>query len=222
MPEPILPHTTVTDPKAAAYLAEPGRSVFLYPFIGRERSASDVAREYKISIKTVLYQINRLMELDLLRLTRIEPRQGSPIKHYRAVADAFFVPLEATNFETVENMVNQWSQSLQPVYLRAFARVISSLSDTCGVRISRDATGLLRISPAIRPEEDWDTFVPTAPVLMEGWFTNLHLDFEDAKAFQYELAGLYLKYAEMKGAQRYIVRIAMAPMPENDELPPAW
>jgi Helix-turn-helix domain len=220
--EDFKPHTTVTDPQAAAYLANPHRAVFLYPFIGRERTASDVARTYKISVKTLLYQINRLIELGLLRVTRLETRRGSPIKHYRAVADAFFVPHEATDNETLEMMVNQWSQSLQPLYLRSFAHALSRVSPDWGVRISRDASGLLHIAPAVRPDEDWNTFEPDAPMLMEGWSTDLHLDFEDAKALQLELAEMYFKYAMKKGAQRYIVRIAAAPMPENDELPPAW
>lgn len=220
--DPIRPHVTVTDPKAAAYLADPHHAVYLYPFIGRERTASDVARVYKISIKTLLYQINRLIELGLLRVTRLEARRGNPIKHYRAVADAFFVPHEATDNETLEMMVDQWSQSLQPLYLRAFAHALGGVSPGWGVRISRDGTGLLRISPAMKPEEDWNTFEPDAPLLMEGWLTDLHLDFEDAKALQLELVEMYLKYAAKRGAQRYIVRIAAAPMPENDELPPAW
>jgi hypothetical protein len=220
--EPIRAHLTVTDPKAAAFLADPQHSVFLYPFIGRECTASEVARIYKISIKSVLYQIKRMIELGLLRIVRLEPRRGSPIKHYRAVTDAFFVPHVATNNETLEAMVNQWSQSLQPVYLRSYAQALSRVSSDWGVRISRDQTGLLRISPAMRPEEDWDVFAPDAPFLMEGWLTDLHLDFEAAKAFQLELAGLYLRYAAMRGSQRYIVRIAVAPMADNDELPPAW
>jgi hypothetical protein len=216
------PHLTVTDPKAASYLANPLRAVYLYPFIGRERTASDVSRTYKISLKTLGYQISRMIELGLLCVSSIEARRGSPIKHYRASADAFFVPHEATDAETLEDLVNQWSVSLQPLYLRSYVQAIGRIAQNWGVRISRDETGLLHISPATSPETDWNMFEPDAPVVMEGWLTDLRLDFEDAKAFQLELAALYLKYLNRNGATRYIGRIAMAPMSDGDEIPPAW
>ncbi len=221
--EPFFkPHATVTDPQAAAYLANPQRAVFLYPFIGRERTATEVARTYKVNIKSLLYQISRMIELGLLCVSNIEARRGSPIKHYRATADAFFVPHEATGAETLEDMVNLWSVSLQPLFLQSYARALERVSAHWGVRISRDENGLLHISPATSPQTDWNMFEPDAPVVMEGWLTDLRLDFEDAKAFQFELAALYLKYANRNGATRYIGRIAMAPMSDNDEIPPAW
>ena len=215
-------HSTVTDPQAAAYLANPHRAVFLYPFIGRERTASEVARTYKVDIKRLLFQIRRMTTLGLLTVTRTESRRGSPVKHYRATADAFFVPLEVTGEETLEAMVNHWSMSLQPLFLQSYARAVAQVSSGWGVRISRDPQGLLHISPAISPEADWNSFEPQAPMVMEGWLTDLRLDFEDAKAFQYELGALYLKYVGRNGATRYIARMAIAPMADSDEIPPAW
>jgi hypothetical protein len=33
---------------------------------------------------------------------------------------------------------------------------------------------------------------------------------------------LYLRYLGRGGTQRYIIRMALAPMTSEDELPPAW
>jgi hypothetical protein len=217
----VAAHETVSG-EGATLLADPFRAVFLYPFIGRERTASDVAREFDMKLGTVLYQIKCFCRAGLLRVTRLEKRGGSSIKHYRATANAFFVPLEFSNVESIEVLLNRWNQSLQPVYLRGFATALKAVAPSWGVRISRDPGGRLMIAPAHCAERDWDFFAPDSPVLMEGWFTDLRLNLADAKAFQAELVGLYFKYLGREGTQRYIVKVALAPMADAQELPPQW
>lgn len=212
----------ITNPKAAAYLSNPSKAVFLYPFIGLERSASDVAREYRADLKVYLYQIERMQKLGLLLHTRTQARKGSPIKYYRAISDSFFVALNATPLESLENMVDAWSQSLQPLFLTSFVTALEATGQRWGVRIAREQNGQLLISPAWSPETAYNPLEPDAPAVLEGWFTDLRLDPADAKAMQHELVALYLRYLGRGGAQRYIIRMALAPMTSEDELPPAW
>jgi hypothetical protein len=221
MQTPNSTSLTITNPEAAAYLSNPHRAVFLYPFIGKERSASQVALEYRADLRAYLYQIGRMQRLGLLQHTRTEKRKGSPVKHYRASADAFFVPLSATKLEGLEAMVDAWSQSLQPVFLKSFIAALQATDHNWGVRIARDALGRLEIAPATNPETGLDLLAPEVPVILEGWFTDLHLDHADAKALQHDLLQLYFRYAGKVGAQRYIIRMAIAPM-GKEELPPAW
>jgi hypothetical protein len=212
----------ITNPKAAAYLCHPGKAVFLYPFIGREHSASEVAREYKIDLKAYLYQIEQMQKLNLLRHTRTQTRKGNPIKYYRAVSDSFFVPLKATPLESLENMVDAWSQSLQPLFLSSFVAALEATGQRWGVRIAREENGQLLISPASSPATAYNPLELDAPAVLEGWFTDLRLDPADAKAMQHELVALYLRYLGRGGTQRYIIRMALAPMTNEDDLPPAW
>jgi hypothetical protein len=218
------PHSTsltVSNPEAAAYLCNPHKAVFLYPFIGKERTASEVALEYRADLKAYLYQIGRMQQLGLLQHTKTQKRKGSPIKFYRAVADAFFVPLASTKLQNLEAMVDAWSQALQPVFLKSFITALQATDDNWGVRIARDGFGRLQIAPATHPEAALDLLDPNVPVMLEGWFTDLYLDHADAKALQHELMHLYLRYMGKSGAQRYIIRMAIAPM-GKEELPPAW
>jgi hypothetical protein len=212
----------IINPKAAAYLSNPAKAVFLYPFIGRERSASEVAREYMADLKAYLYQIERMLKLGLLRHTRTKTRKGSPIKYYRAVSDSFFVALNATPLENLENMVDAWSQSLQPLFLSSFVAALEATGQRWGVRISREPNGQLLISPARNATTAHNPLELDAPAVLEGWFTDLRLDHTDAKTLQHELVALYLRYLGRGGAQRYIIRVALAPMTSEDELPPAW
>jgi hypothetical protein len=212
----------IDDAAAAAYLANPQRAVFLYPFIGRERCASDVARAYNMDLRALLFQIKRMQELDLLCLTRTESRRGSPVKYYRATSDCFFVPFAATNLDSLEAMVDAWSQSLQPVFLRSFTAALESAGAGWGVRIARNADGPLEIRPARSVHEPYNPLEPDAPVIIEGWYTELWLNEADAKSLQLDLAMLYGRYLERRGDRRYIIRMALAPLAENIELPPAW
>ena len=205
--EQISRHATVGG-EAAALLSDPQRAVYLYPFIGRERSASEVVRELDIKLGTLLYQIKCLCRAGLLRVTRSEKRGGSSIKYYRATADAIFVPLEFSDAESIEALLNRWNQSLQNVYLRGFATALKAVAPRWGVRISRDANGRLMIAPANSSEKDWDFFAPESPVLLEGWFTDLRLNLADAKRLQADLIELYSKYLGREGAQRYIIKVA--------------
>lgn len=216
------PWWTVHDPEAADYLSDPLKAVFIYPFIGRERTAAEVAAEQGVKLNALAYRIGRLTALGLLRQVGTRPREGRAAKVYRATADAFFVPLASTRLENLEAMVDRWSQSLQPMYLRAFARALTAHHPHWGVRISREWNDALMIAPAMRQESFFNYFEPDAPAIVEGWFSDLWLDDADAKAFQGELLALYLKYLGREGRRRYLLRVGMAPLPDGTELPQRW
>lgn len=86
--------------EAAQIFADPRSRRFIEPFIGRERTVKEVAAELDVTMSSALYRVRQLAALGLLEVTRSEPRHGRPIKHYRAVAEGFFVPFELTLAET--------------------------------------------------------------------------------------------------------------------------
>ncbi len=218
----VEPWLTVHDTDAADYLSNPFKAVFIYPFIGRARSASEVAAEQGVKLNAMAYRIERLQQLGLLKAAGNQRQRGRAVKLYRATADAFFVPLSSTSLENLESMIEQWSQSLQPIYLHALARTLSDRDRNWGVRISREADGLLLIAPATGEEAFYNYFEPDAPAIIEGWFSDLRLDDGDAKALQGELLMLYLKYLGRKGKRRYLLRVGMTPMPDDTVLSDRW
>ena len=218
----IQARRTVHDAEAADYLSNPLKAVFIYPFIGRARSASEVAAEQGVKLNAMAYRIERLQKLGLLRRAGHHRQNGRAVNLYRATADAFFVPLSSTSLENLESMIDQWSQSLQPMYLHALARTLSDRNRHWGVRISREADNRLLIAPATGEDAFYNYFEPDAPAIIEGWFSDLRLDDEDAKALQGELLMLYLKYLGREGKRRYLLRVGMTPMPDDTALPDRW
>ena len=48
--------------------------------------------------------------------------------------------------------------------------------------------------------------------MLSAWRDSVYLDFGDAKALQREMFDLLKRYHQKAGAQRYIVRLGMAPL----------
>jgi DNA-binding transcriptional ArsR family regulator len=208
----------LSDPTRAAALLEPNTLRFLAPFIARTRSADQVARELGISLNTLLYQIRRLMELGFLELVEEIPRRGRGIKRYRASADAFFVPFEATHFETPEEML---LREYEPLYRQFLASFLSAAMQMVnlktardfGMCVSRDENGQVGVRHGAHPLKPItiNPLEPHAPAIVIDWEDQLHLDFEDAKAMQLEMLELLERYRAKDGSGSYIAHVALAP-----------
>ena len=90
----------------------------LSPFVGAARTASSVARELEMPLNTLLYGLKGLLEVGLIEVTHEERRAGRAVKHYRAVAEAFFLPYAVTPAETPEVLLAQEHASRQTRLIR--------------------------------------------------------------------------------------------------------
>ena len=82
----------VRDRRAADALCRPFQRHLVLSLIGRDASVSELVAESGLSMRTLHYQIVRLLELGLLKIASRTRRGGRPIKRYTAAAEAFFVP----------------------------------------------------------------------------------------------------------------------------------
>ncbi len=211
----VVPWMRIERQEIASLLADPAILRFLAPFVGRESSASDAARVLDVSLNRLLYWLRRFEKLELVQLVSSDSR----VKRYRSVADVFFVPFKATQLETAEAMLEQWNLVWQPIFYKNLVRSLSDLSTDWGVRLEPSEDGLLSVSLANSPQNNWNYFDLDAPPFIDGWITNLYLDFEDAKALQREVLYLYLRYAAKGGKQRYMARVSFAPLMADIDLP---
>lgn len=103
----------VTDPAAVRYLTDIEHLRYLEPFIGVARTVTDVAAQLEVKANSLLYRVNRMVELGLLEVESYRERKGRAVKHYRSTADTFFVPYTATSAVRPEEWLLQWGSRFQ-------------------------------------------------------------------------------------------------------------
>lgn len=82
---------TVRTEKAAAVFADQRRRL-VFELARGERALKELADATGMSLPLLTYHVRRLVALGLVREQRKKPRAGRPVRLYRAVAAAFFVP----------------------------------------------------------------------------------------------------------------------------------
>jgi hypothetical protein len=211
-PAPIEEMRVVDEPRMADLLTDPATLRQLEPFLGRELSVGQAARMTGEKPNTVLSRVRRLLAAGVLVERGIRPRRGRPIRLYRSVADAFFIPFEATSAESLESALAEreafWERLLRENVVRARRQRVG----VWGTRIYRDGRGRLQVQTAVTPERNYTTLDPEGPAVLSAWRDRVYLDFDDAKELQRELFALLLRYQRKEGAQRYIVHLGVAPI----------
>ncbi|WP_157464005.1 hypothetical protein [Deinococcus pimensis] len=209
----------ITDERAGAWLLDLDAQRFLAPFVRRECTVARAARELGVNANSLLYRVERLMALGLLRVVREEPRRGKPVKVYRASADEFFVPFDATGADALESLVLTLSAPLTRALARASVRTLGERGVDVGVRVFRadDAHGgRVRTHLAYPDGARVDTRGEDWPPLMDAWHAGLRLSRAQGKAFQRELEDLLEKYMRLSttepGELTLLAHLALTPV----------
>lgn len=204
----------VTDTEMARLLIDPDHLRYIAPFLALERTVNEVALETNSTLSTTYRRVRRYCDAGILRVVRIERRKGKPLKVYRTVSDAFFVPHRVTDGQEVnsERWQRHWERDFGRGVRHAFGREL----DGWGQRLYRN-DGVFTSSLARGPHEDVDPLGSDMPALYSRFHDSLYLDFGEAKALQRELDTLFQKYMNLQGQQRYMIRISFVPVPEDAE-----
>ena len=203
---------SIYNPEAAAILTNPHTLRQLEPFLARENTVKDAAAEIGEKPNTVLSRVRRFVRLGLLEVVREAPRPGRAVKVYRSTADGFFVPFEVTSAESLEAALAERDTYWQALLRHNVVRARLEKLETYGTRIYRDPRGRLQVQMAVTPEQNYTTLAPDDPAVLSAWRDAVYLDFEDAKMLQREMFDLLKRYQQKRGAQRYIVRLGLAPL----------
>ncbi len=204
----------VRDAEIADLLTNPESLRQLEPFLGRESTVTRAAQLTGTLPNTMLSRVRRWTRLGLLRVSRRERRAGRPVSYYRAAADSWFIPFDTTSAESLESSLAQrdewWSSRLRSAVVRSRQEQVG----TWGTRVYRDQRGYLQVQMAVSPDSNWTSLAPDRPAVLAAWRDGLYLDFADAKELQRELFALLLRYQRKQGAQRYLLRLGLAPLEE--------
>ncbi len=208
------------DPRAAEFVVNPASNRYLAPFLGRERSPVEVARELGVDVGSVTYRVRQMLELSLVEKSRLEPRSGRPIQFYRSSATGFFAPLrltQAANFEELRQQAGRDSQALLEKSLYAAWQALKAEAEW-GVHLYRTPEGEINrdFVPLEGAQESsfWDWILTEQATPLWDQYFYLNLPREKAKDLQLELAGVLERYAAHQDESEtlYGVRLALAPL----------
>lgn len=211
----------VAEPGAAWAFAYHGRVRLLEPFMQRPTSLKEAADALETPLNTLYYYVQRFVASGLLTVATVQRRGGRPIKRYRAVAEAFFVPFSATPHADLHEYLRERDAALWPLLHRSAAAFYASQAAAGAVwgRRFEWPNGRLEAHTGPAPDTPFELLEflaqETTPAFLLSWdLTQLEPD--DAKAFQRELLGLYERYGGRAGTgQRYLVHMALVPLEEG-------
>ena len=204
----------VRDEAAARALVRPSGLRRLEPFMGASRTVLEVAQASGEKPNTVLRRVQRLQALSLLEVAEERPRAGRPVRRYRASADVFFVPFEATGAADLEGALAERDAYWERLLRRHVVRARSEAMGTWGTRIYRDLRGRIQVQTAVSPDANASMLDDEMPAALSAWRDQVWLDHDDAKALQRELYALVQRYGRARGAQRYVVHVGLAALLE--------
>ncbi len=194
-------------------LLEPKHARFIAPFLGRERLVAEVAQEIGAPLSTTFRHVTHYCEVGILEITRQQTRKGRALKFYRTVADAFFVPNRLRI-----NPENAWLDEFERTTRRGIEHAYGEHLADWGELIFRNEAGIFTINLAKTPGQPVTSLEPDAPAMLTTAHDAIYLDFADAKRLQRDLHELLETYAAKEGAQRYLLRLGLVPLPEDVEL----
>ncbi len=207
-------HHHVNQHDVVRALVDPTIRQFLEPFLGRECTIKTAAEHLKISPNSVLYRVNRLLELGLVHITRIEPRRGRAIKYYQSVADAFLATFEHFNEASVKELYASHESANLEMFSLAMARVgsrIGLMASDIVFTLSRTSSGDVNAEIKLaRNGKSLDLMNPDLPAAGGSW-SFLRLDPQDAKSLQRELLEIQRRYEARRGTDGYVLRLGLVP-----------
>ena len=213
-PIPSRPTLLVEDFEAACFLIQIGQLERLRLFIENEVTVRQVSEQLGLDFNRAYALVKHLLRLKLINVTRLEKRSGRPIRHYRSVADQFFVPFTLIS---LEHALQSMSAELQQTLLHNFVQTeLSGLGQNAGLQVMQGETGVMNCTLMQAPNQAVPSVGYSQPVSILSWLP-LSLEFEDAKRLQKELNELLSRYQSQTGPQKYLLHVGLSPLNTKEQ-----
>lgn len=205
-------HTQVIDNSdTAEFLLNTESRRLIQPFWGKAKTAAVAAKELGMSTSSLLYQINKLLDLGILKIVAEKKRAGRASKVYQTTTESYFVPFKVTKAETLEAYLQGVKSYYEKLLTSSIAEVMQAADKDWGMRLYRDEDGKLQMLTATYPDKVI-RLDEAGPAILDFYYPDLQLDFEDAKALQQELGQVFQKYSQKRGSQKYLWHVGLTPV----------
>ncbi|HLU81936.1 MAG TPA: helix-turn-helix domain-containing protein [Trueperaceae bacterium] len=211
---------TVTDPLQARLLSDPRSQRLFRPFLAQERTVSQVADDTGRDMNAVLYRVRQFLAAGLLSVVREQKRPGRPVKVYRSVHDAYYVPYEVTPFASLEERLLEQHLPLLRERVRYQARWLQE-SGRSGQALYRDELGEVWFESAGTATSGtvWrDAASTSIDYWTEVWLTATEA--REVRDYLYQALEKFGKRPAVdtdqpeRGMQRYHLSVATLPLSE--------
>ncbi len=119
----------IADGRAAAVFSNPLRRRLVLLLAAHEQSVTEIAGVTGLDLKQLHYHITALLRLGLVTIARERPRAGRPVKIYRAIATAFFVPEQLVAAKSAAALSLEMRNYLDKMYDLSRAGVVYHLGE---------------------------------------------------------------------------------------------
>lgn len=178
----------------------------LSPFMHAEHTLGSAAREAKVPASSLAYWVQRFVNAGLVEVTRVVPRAGKPIPHYRALSSEFQVPFEAMPPGTRDDFLLRGRKF-------AFEQLIAASNHAAGREL---ASAGIRITASAETGLEVNFTEPPDVVQTPGteWWGSCLLTEEEADEITRTLKALQEKFGrdlEGPGRTRYHLVLGFVP-----------
>lgn len=178
----------------------------LAPFIHAEHTLGSAARAAKVPASSLAYWVQRFVTAGLIRVTRVVPRAGKPIPHYRAVSSEFQVPFDAMPPGTRDEFLVRGRKSAFEQFIAASNHAAAAAFADSGIRVAASVDRGVEIN-FIEPRAQPD--LPGTE-----WWGSCLLTQAEADEVTRTLKALYEKFGrdnESPGRTRYHLVLGFVP-----------
>ena len=166
----------VHDPLAARLLADPEVAVLLKPFMRSPVTLKAAAEEARVPIQKMHYRAGQMLAAGLLEVVRTTARRGRPVKHYRALAACFRVPLELV--PEAQRLALETRSTWERSFAAGVEATRAARLPAASLVVGLDASGTLVWREDDGPGADGKD---GGPVVVNVWHGSLRLSRDEAQ-----------------------------------------
>ena len=157
------------------------------------------ARELDCKVNALHYRVRTFLDAGLLKIVREEKRAGLPVKVYRSVADAFFIPFELSQHTDRETHMTERYESILHQIAKAMMKQ-EKLRGRVGQCLFRDTTGDIMSFGGVELPVNHDIIFNIddshRPISADR-MGNIFLTGEEAISLRRELDSLFQQYLNL-------------------------
>lgn len=210
MPEDLSNEPRIaTDHLAVDLLMSLRATQRLAPFMHGEHTLGSAAAEAGVPASSLAYWVGRFLTAGLVEVTRLQPRAGKPIPHYRATASEFRVPFEAMSASSRESLFHGPRRHMFERFVAASDRAASRYY-TEGIRVRAHPDRGMELS-IVEPAAG-------APPPVTEWWGTATLHAEEAAEVHRLLEDIRTRYGRDlsgPGRDRYLMVLGFTPAPRH-------